>query len=122
MGVDRREGRPGMEFFKPCAVLRTPAPGHRVLNETLKGQLDLEQRGGRTIAGVCARVAQRVLAVTAAIWHNDRINAAVLRSLTAYDHGSAARMGDISTCPTAWFPESLLSRQAGTVSADEVSS
>ncbi|MFT4043922.1 MAG: transposase [Gordonia sp. (in: high G+C Gram-positive bacteria)] len=27
---------------------------------------------GRTIAGVCARIAQRVLALTTAIWHNDR--------------------------------------------------
>ncbi|MFT4287020.1 MAG: IS982 family transposase, partial [Nocardioides sp.] len=32
------------------------------------------------------RVAQRVLALTAAIWHNDSVDAPVLRSLTAYDH------------------------------------
>jgi hypothetical protein len=32
------------------------------------------------------RVLQRVLALTAAIWHNDKIGAPVLRSLTAYDH------------------------------------
>lgn len=38
------------------------------------------------MAGVCARVAQRILALTATIWHNDRIDAPVLRSLTAYDH------------------------------------
>jgi hypothetical protein len=33
-----------------------------------------------------ARAAQRLLAMTAAIWHNWRINADVKRSLTAYDH------------------------------------
>ncbi|MEO7421276.1 MAG: IS982 family transposase, partial [Ornithinibacter sp.] len=34
----------------------------------------------------CARIGQRILALTAAIWHNDSIGAPVLRSLTAYDH------------------------------------
>ena len=72
--------RPGAEFFKPLRQVIES------VNDTLKGQLDLEQHGGRTVAGVCARVAQRVLALTAAIWHNDRIGAPVLRSLTAYDH------------------------------------
>ncbi|MCZ2403126.1 IS982 family transposase, partial [Paenarthrobacter sp. Z7-10] len=41
---------------------------------------------GRTPAGVTARVVQRLLALTAAIWHNDRIGQAVRRSMTAYDH------------------------------------
>jgi len=40
----------------------------------------------RTVAGVCARIAQRMLAFTAAIWHNDTIGANIRRSLTAYDH------------------------------------
>jgi hypothetical protein len=35
---------------------------------------------------VIVRVWQRVLALTAAIWHNDRIGATIKRSLTAYDH------------------------------------
>jgi hypothetical protein len=56
------------------------------INQTLKGQLNLEGHGARTPAGVYARIAQRLLAVTAAIWHNWRINAEVKRSLTAYDH------------------------------------
>lgn len=72
--------RPGAEFFKPLRQIIES------VNDTLKGQLDLEQHGGRTIAGVCTRVAQRVLALTAAIWHNDHAGAPVLRSLTAYDH------------------------------------
>jgi hypothetical protein len=54
--------------------------------DTLKGQLTLEAHGGRTLAGVYARVAARLLALAAAIWHNWRIGAPVKRSLTAYDH------------------------------------
>ena len=53
---------------------------------TAKRQLSLEQHGGRTTAGVIARVAQRVLALAAAIWHNWATNAPVKRSLIAYDH------------------------------------
>jgi hypothetical protein len=56
------------------------------INDTLKGQLDLEQHGGRTIEGVTVRIAQRVLALTTAIWHNFQTGQAVTRSLTAYDH------------------------------------
>jgi Transposase DDE domain len=54
--------------------------------DTLKGQLTLEDHGGRTLAGVYARVAARLLALAAAIWHNWRIDAPVKRSLIAYDH------------------------------------
>jgi hypothetical protein len=54
--------------------------------DTLKGQLDLERHAGRSLAGVSTRISQRLLALTTAIWHNDRIGAPVLRSLTAYDH------------------------------------
>ena len=56
------------------------------INQTLKAQLDLERHGGRTPAGVIARVLQRILARTAAIWHNDITAAPIHRSLTAYDH------------------------------------
>jgi len=56
------------------------------VNDTLKGQLDLERHGGRTPAGVFARIAQRLLALAACIWHNWRTGANDLRSLTAYDH------------------------------------
>ena len=56
------------------------------INDTLKGQLDLEQHGGHTPAGVWVRVLQRVLALTAAIWHNDHVGAPTPRSLIAYDH------------------------------------
>jgi hypothetical protein len=36
--------------------------------------------------GVLTRVWQRLLALTAAIWHNDHIGAIIKRSLTADDH------------------------------------
>ncbi|HEU0089686.1 MAG TPA: IS982 family transposase, partial [Pseudonocardiaceae bacterium] len=42
--------------------------------------------GGRTPAGAIARVAQRLLALAAVIWHNWKINAPVKHSLIAYDH------------------------------------
>ncbi|MGI5290813.1 IS982 family transposase [Nonomuraea polychroma] len=56
------------------------------VNDTLKGQLDLEQHGGRTFEGVAIRVAQRVLAMAAGIWHNNQIGAPATRSLIAFDH------------------------------------
>jgi Transposase DDE domain len=56
------------------------------VNDTLKGQLDLEQHGGRTFEGVAIRIAQRILAMAAAIWHNRKTGAPVTRSLIAYDH------------------------------------
>ena len=72
--------RPGARFFKPLRQVIES------INDTFKGQLDLEQHGGHTPTGVWVRVLQRVLALTAAIWHNDQIGAPVTRSLTAYDH------------------------------------
>ncbi len=76
---DRPKGerqRPGGSLFKPL----------RQVNETFKGQLDLEQHRGRTPRGVIARVMQRILALTAVIWHNDHTGQDTLRSLTSYDH------------------------------------
>ena len=78
-----RKGEPdrsGAHLFKP---LRQTIES---INETFKGQLDLERHGGHTIAGVLVRVLQRILALTAAIWHNDRTGQPVKRSLVAYDH------------------------------------
>lgn len=56
------------------------------VNDTLKGRLDLEDHGGRCCQGVAIRVAQRVLAMAAAIWHNHTIGTPITRSLIAYDH------------------------------------
>jgi hypothetical protein len=47
----------------------------------LKDQLSPERHGGRTAAGVYARVAQRLLALAAAIWRNWRTGATGKRSL-----------------------------------------
>ena len=54
--------------------------------DTLKDQLGLERHGGRTVPGVVVRVAQRLLALAAAIWWNWEIGAPDKRSLVAYDH------------------------------------
>jgi Transposase DDE domain len=72
--------RPGASVFKP---LRQTVES---IFDTLKGQLDLELHGGHTPAGVLIRVLQRLLALTAAIWHNDHTGQPVRRSLLAYDH------------------------------------
>jgi hypothetical protein len=54
--------------------------------DTLKGQLSLEQHGGRTLAGVYVRVAQRLLALASVIWWNWQLGVPDKRSLVAYDH------------------------------------
>jgi hypothetical protein len=72
--------RAGARFFKPLRQVIES------INDTFKGQLDLERHGGHTPAGVLVRVLQRILALTAAIWHNDRTGQPVPRSLIAYDH------------------------------------
>jgi hypothetical protein len=78
-----RKGEPepaGRQYFKPLRQVIES------VNDTLKGQLDLEQHGGRTVDGVTVRILQRILALTAAIWHNDATGQPVMRSLVAYDH------------------------------------
>ena len=61
------------------------------INDSLKGQLSLEDHGGHIPEGVWARVCQRLLALAAGIWHNwllwdaGQINTPG-RHLTHYDH------------------------------------
>jgi hypothetical protein len=86
----------GIELLRPSFKREKPRRGESLLksvrqliesvNDTLKGQLDLEQHGGRTFEGVAIRVAQRILAMTSAIWHNHKTGQPVMRSLTAFDH------------------------------------
>ncbi|MDQ0960546.1 hypothetical protein QFZ66_004424 [Streptomyces sp. B4I13] len=79
-GPQGRPERPGAPLFKPLRhVIES-------VDETFKGQLDLAQHRGRTPGDVIARVMRRILALTAAIWHNDHTGQPVLRSLTPYDH------------------------------------
>jgi hypothetical protein len=49
-------------------------------------QLDLERHGGHTPADVLVRILQRILALTAATWHNDHPGHPVKRSLLSCDH------------------------------------
>ena len=70
----------GQQFFKPLRQVIES------VNQTLKAQLDLEGHGGRTAEGITARILYRILALTAVIWHNDKNDQDVKRSLIAYDH------------------------------------
>ena len=87
----------GITVLRPATKNEAPRPGARFLrplrqiiesiNRTLKGQLTLERHNGRTKAGVAVRIATRLLALTAAIWHNQTYrHTRPARSLTAYDH------------------------------------
>ncbi len=78
----------GITVARPATRSEAPRPGARFLrplrqiiesiNETLKGQLSLERHKGRTKAGVAARIATRLLALTAAIWHNETYRVSLL--------------------------------------------
>jgi hypothetical protein len=86
----------GITLLRPARASEAPRPGAALskplrqviesINDTFKGQLDLEQHGGHTPAGVLVRVLQRILALTTAIWHNHHVGAPTPRSLIAYDH------------------------------------
>jgi hypothetical protein len=52
---------------------------------TCKGQLTLERHGGRTHQGLAARIALRLLALAAALWHNQQIGQPG-RHLAPYTH------------------------------------
>ena len=78
--VQDRKPRRDERLFKPLRQVIES------INQTFKSQLDLERHGGHTIAGVAARITQRVLALTAVIWHNAATGAPTRRALTAYDH------------------------------------
>jgi DDE family transposase len=95
-GFEQLLGDYGIQLLRPARRTEEPRRGEPLLkkvrqliesvNDTLKGQLDLEQHGGRSFAGVAVRVAQRVLALAAAIWHNHHTGQPVTRSLIAFDH------------------------------------
>lgn len=86
----------GFTLLRKARAKEQPRPGARLLKpirqviesifHTSKDQLGLERHRGRTKAGVITRIVQRLLALTAVIWHNDCTGQPVLRSLTAYDH------------------------------------
>ena len=86
----------GVTVIRPAYRTEKQRPGGMLLhalrqsiesvNQTFKAQLDLEQHGAHTCNGVVVRVLQRVLALTAAIWHNWHTGQPIMRSLIAYDH------------------------------------
>ena len=85
--------RAGQNLFKPLRQVIES------VNQTLKGQLDLERHGGRTDEGILARILARILALTAAIWHNDKTGQPVdavphrVRPLTAKTSPGINRLG-----------------------------
>jgi hypothetical protein len=93
---EQRLADQGIELLRPSRKREKARYGEPMLkkvrqliesvNDTLKGQLALEEHGGRTFDGVAVRVAQRILAMATAIWHNNKTSAPVTRSLIAYDH------------------------------------
>ena len=87
----------GITLIRPATRSEAPRPGARFLRplrqiiesiiQTLKGQPTLERRKARTKAGIAARIGTRLLALTAAFWHNETYrHTRPARSLTAYDH------------------------------------
>jgi Transposase DDE domain len=84
----------GLSLVRPDRRDETPRHGSigwirqwiESVNDTLKGQLDLERHGGRTTEGVYTRIAQRLLAMAVCIWHNWASAEPVKRSLIAYDN------------------------------------
>jgi hypothetical protein len=62
---------------------RRRTPVDRIGQPEPQSQLSLEDHGGRTVAGVLTRVAQRLLALAAGIWHNWTTYVTRKRSLTA---------------------------------------
>jgi Transposase DDE domain len=83
----------GGRFLRPDRRDETPRLGNlggvrqwiEAIFDQYKDQLSLERHGAHTIDGLCARVAQRLLAFGTAIWHNWEIGEPG-RSLIAYDH------------------------------------
>ena len=90
---EQRVASLGATFLRPDRTDEPPRVGSlgairqwiESVIDTLKGQLSLERHGGRTPQGVFVRVAQRLLALAAAIWHNRQLGKPS-RTLTAYDH------------------------------------
>jgi Transposase DDE domain len=88
--------RRGADLLLPAYRNRKPRPGPALLApirqliewvyDSFKGQLGLEPHGARSLAGVTARIAQRLLALTAAVWHNCTTGQAITRLLVTFDH------------------------------------
>lgn len=83
----------GMTMPRPATRTGPTRPGVRLLrqiiesiNWTLKGQITLERQRECTRPGVVARIATRLLALTAVGRHNETHHHRPARTLTPYDH------------------------------------
>lgn len=94
---DAQLAQRNITLIRPAAKSEPPRPHRRFLRPlrqiiesiigTLKDQLGIERHRARSPAGVAARILQRLLALTAAIWHNQTTHQpGPARSLLAYDH------------------------------------
>jgi hypothetical protein len=118
---------PDVTVVRPSYRTEKPRPGRTLLralrqtiesvNDTFKGQLGLEQHGGRTTSGVAVRVQQRILALTAAIWHNWQTGQPVLRSLTAYDHRTRWNRSSRSSSNRPEYTSSVMDPRRGRTAA-----
>ena len=88
-------GRPGAGFVKPLRQIIES------VNDTFKGQLDLERHGGHIPDGALPRVLQRILAPTA-ICHNDP--AASLSCVQRGGRSIKVMNGDAGPARAAGFP------------------
>ena len=94
-----RKGEPeraGAHLLKPLRQVIAS------ISQTFKCQLGLERHGGKSPAGVVVRILSRILALTAAIWHNDKSGQQVKRSLIPTENfelssGSAGSVRSISS-------------------------
>ena len=77
---DRKDGKP--RFGKLGGIRQWVVS----VFDAMKGQLTLGGHGARNIPGVYSRVAARVLALAAGIWHNWLIEEPNRGSLIAHDH------------------------------------
>jgi hypothetical protein len=87
--------RAGLRLLRPARHSEPGRPGHQFSSRSAgsssrsttpsKGQLDRERHSERT-QPERSRALKRVLALTAAIWHNDHTGQPVMRPLIAYDY------------------------------------
>jgi hypothetical protein len=97
--IEELVARLGGAFLRPDRRDEAPRNGSlggvrqwiEAIFDQLKDQLSLERHGAHGMEGLCARVAQRLLALGACVWHNWRLWEAgeldtPIRSLVAYDH------------------------------------
>jgi len=81
-----RPPRKGEDSWPGAQFLQAAAPNHRIGQRHLQRPARPRTPRRAHPPGVITRVLQRILALTAAIWHNDRTGQPVHRSLIAYDH------------------------------------